>query len=641
MGFLDNLKKRMAAPGAERYSEERFRAARPRLVRGGAPSPENGVPPVLMDVEAAARRRRRRILWAVTIVVAVLLVAAGTAGGIRAYREARTVQQKSVDLTISAPDAALSGETVRAEVALLNASRVVWENVVVEARIPDGFDAERTEPDAALEGGTARWGVGTLRPRESASFRVVGRLVGEEGTAAAFTATVTLTPQNAPGTRVEKSQLAAVRIDAIPVDIAVEAPRQAASGERVAVRVAYQNRTAVDIVNARLVVTTPEGFAVVSTDPAAGEDGRDLVWDFPLIPQRAEGAVTVAGTVEGEPEDARPFAAAIGFVSGDGSFLTQRRVQTTTVIARRALTVTQRFNNARDTLRVNPGDEVAGKIALLNTGDVGLRDLVATVSFSGTGLDPASVKTGGGFYDSRANTVTWSAASATALSVIRPGQSVELPVTFRMLPVASLPLTSPDDQQFSVSSKVTATSPDIPLSAGAEREVTSGRFDILLNSVMGIEMGAFYDDGRAGLPVSTGPRQPQVGEESVYTIRARVTNTSNAVVDAVYRAVLPEGVRWTGDAYATVGRVAFDERTREVRWDIGVIPPGAGAVLPGPESAFQVGITPSVNQVGSTPVLAKGSSLDGTDAFTTERLRAAAEAATTRLVDPQHADVVR
>lgn len=640
MGFLDNLKKRMSTPGADRFSEERFKAAQPKIAAQDRLTQTTDVaPPLLVDIEAEARRRRRRVMMSVSVLLAVLVIAGGTVAGIRYYREAHSVQQKSINLEIAAPESVSSGADVQYRIGLRNDSRVVWQNVVVEAKLPEGYAVKQVDPTPASTTGTIRWAVGTLRPRESSVLAVTGRLVGEEGTSATLTATATLTPENAPGLQVRKSQFVAVRIDRVPVALAVEAPKQAASGERVTIRIAYQNQTTVDLTGARVVVTPPQGFSVESTDPPL--TGRDLVWDLPPIPQQGQGTITIIGILQGDPDATRPFKGAIGFVTPDGKFIAQREVQATTTIARRAFTISQVFQDERDILKVNPGEEVNAKIQYKNTGNIGLRDIILKLQFEGRGLNGRRVQASGGFFDSAANSITWSAASVPALKALRPGESGEIPFKFYILQAKDLPFASPEDTNFQLVSRVTGDSPDIPTPVGATKEIISDQFKILVNSVIGLNLAAFYDDGRAGLPVSTGPKQPQVGQESIYTIRVRLTNTSNDVVDAVYRTTLPDGIRWTNNKYTTVGDVVYNERNREVQWNIGAIPARAGAALPGPEFAFQVGLTPSLNQVGSKAALTKGHTLDGTDVFTAARLHAESAAMTTENVDPAHSEVLR
>jgi uncharacterized protein DUF11 len=640
MGFLDNLKKRMSTPGAERYSEERFKAARPHIT-SQEPSTQTSdtTPPVLVDVEAEARRRHRRTLFATSILVAVLVLAGLTAWGVGVYREARTVREKHIALEVTVPESIQSGADVTYQLALRNDSRIVWENVVVEAKLPDGLSVKQSSPPPASTTGTVRWAVGTMRPRESVALQLLGRLVGEQGTSSQLSATVALTPHNAPGAHLEKSQFASVRIDAVPIDLAVEAPRQAASGEKVTVRIAYQNQTTTDLTGVRIAFTPPPGFVVEATDPNV--EGRDIQWDFATIPQLAQGAVTVVGFVEGDPDAIRPFQAAIGFMGADGKFLVQRQVQATTKIARRALTIVQVFNGKMDTLTANPGEEISANVTAKNSGTIGLRDVIVKLQFEGKGLNARSVDTEGGFFDSAANTITWTAASIPGLKALLPEQTADLEFKFHLLPPNALPFEKPDDKNFSLVSVVTADSPDVPAPTGATKAISSDRFELLVNSVLSIERAAFYDDGRAGLPPSTGPKQPTVGKETTYSVRVRIGNTSNDVVDSAFRTIIPEGLRWLDKKYTTVGDVTYNERTREVQWKIPAIAARAGALLPGPELAFQVGVTPSLNQLGKNVALTKALSLSGTDVFTAARLTAEAPALTTEDVDPKASEVLR
>jgi hypothetical protein len=212
---------------------------------------------------------------------------------------------------------------------------------------------------------------------------------------------------------------------------------------------------------------------------------------------------------------------------------------------------------------------------------------------------------------------------------------------FKTLGVKNLPYTTQNDKNFAISAQTSADSPDIPTPVGAEKIITSGIFQIVLNSILQINTSAYFDDGRTGLPASVGPQPPRVGTETIYTIRVRLGNTSADVTDGVYRVALPEGIRWVNNKFTTTGNVTYDERTREIRWTIGIIPARSGTGLPSPEFDFQVGLTPSLNQIGSKPVLCLGGAIDGTDSFSTSHLRAVSEPITTEMVDSERSDVVR
>lgn len=640
MAFLDDLKTKMSTPGADRYSEERFSQALPKIVEQETASQiSDAAPPILANIEEEARKRRKKIYLIVSIVAGIALMASFTYWGIMAYRRAHVVDQGSIGLEISGPESVPSGENAKVTAKVKNNSGVVWQNVILDIQAPAGFAVDKADPKSQTSDGTLKWGIGRLAPRESATFLLDGRLVGKANTTANFIANVTLTPENAPQSKQTKKQFATVGVDESLVQISLIAPPQAANGERMKIKVIYQNRKTSDALGVRISVAAPSGFTLLEANPPV--TGNNLEWNLPQLAQQSQGEIVFNGTIQGEPDVVRTFKATLGFVGTDGTFLYQNDVQATTAIARRALTVVQVFNNQQDALKVNPSDTVEAKVQVKNTGDIGLRDLIVKTTFSGVGLDPTTVESAGGFYDSRLSVITWTAASIPALKTLRAGDTAEMTYRFRTLGLKSLPFTAQTDKNFSVTAQTSADSPDIPTPIGGEKIITSGAFQIMLNSVLEIDLAAYYDDGRTGLPISVGPQPPRVGAETIYTIRVRLNNTSADVTDGVYRTTLPEGVRWVNNKYTTTGNVTYDERTREIRWTIGIIPARSGTGVPAPEFDFQVGITPSLNQIGSKPVLCLGGSLDGTDSFSTSRLHAISGVVTTELVNPEHSDVVR
>lgn len=641
MAFLDDLKTKMSTPGADRYSEERFSQAKPNIVEQETASQLSDIaPPILANVEEEARKRRQKIYLVLEIVSGVVVVAALTFWGIMAYRRAHVVDQNSIGMEISGPESVPSGESAKVTAKVTNNSGVVWQNVILDIQTPTGFALDKADPKPqATNEAVLKWGIGRLAPRASATFVLDGRLVGKANTTANFIANVTLTPENAPQSKQAKKQFATVGVDESLVQISLIAPQQAASGERMKVKIIYQNKKTADALGVRISLAAPAGFTLMEANPPVA--GNNLEWNFPQLAQQSQGEIDFNGTIQGDPDVVRTFKATLGFVGADGKFLFQNDVQATTAIARRAITVTQIFNNQQDALKVNPSDVVEARVLVKNTGDIGLRDLIVKTNFTGVGLDPAALESAGGFYDSRLNQITWTAASIPALKALRAGDTAEMSYRFKMLGTANLPYTAATDKNFSITAQTSADSPDIPTPIGGTKIISSGLFQIMLNSVLQINMAAYYDDGRTGLPVSVGPQQPRVGAETIYTVRARLSNTSADVTDGIYRTTLPEGIRWVGNKYTTTGGVTYDERTREIRWMIGIIPARSGTGLPGPEFDFQVGLTPSLNQVGSKPVLCLGSSLEGTDSFTTARLHAESEAITTEIVNPEKSDVLR
>jgi len=74
------------------------------------------------------------------------------------------------------------------------------------------------------------------------------------------------------------------------------------------------------------------------------------------------------------------------------------------------------------------------------------------------------------------------------------------------------------------------------------------------------------------------------------------------------------------------GDLIYNDVSKQLEWRAGNILSGARK-----EISFQVAITPSTSQVGSTPILLRTQSLRASDRFTDERLQGEAESLNTEL----------
>ena len=86
-------------------------------------------------------------------------------------------------------------------------------------------------------------------------------------------------------------------------------------------------------------------------------------------------------------------------------------------------------------------------------------------------------------------------------------------------------------------------------------------------------------------------------------------------------AVVPDGVRYTGEQVATVGKVTFEERTGELSWAIPQIAGLQGRATPSADLYFQVAIRPGENQQGEIIPFLNKLVVTGTDLFVEEALK--------------------
>jgi len=77
--------------------------------------------------------------------------------------------------------------------------------------------------------------------------------------------------------------------------------------------------------------------------------------------------------------------------------------------------------------------------------------------------------------------------------------------------------------------------------------------------------------------------------------------------------------------------VSFNDRSGELTWNVGTLPAGTGIITNPKELIFQIGATPSQNQIGSYAPLIGKTVFSAKDVFTGQNLKAELGAKTTDL----------
>jgi hypothetical protein len=125
-----------------------------------------------------------------------------------------------------------------------------------------------------------------------------------------------------------------------------------------------------------------------------------------------------------------------------------------------------------------------------------------------------------------------------------------------------------------------------------------------------------------------------VNESTTYTIHWAVSDTADALQNAIVSSTLPAGVVFTGVVKSNVSTTPqYNPQTGVVTWQIPLVPAGAGIIVPASQAIFQISETPAVNQVGQVSTLLSGTTLQASDIFTGQSLSASAVAVTSDLKD--------
>jgi hypothetical protein len=83
--------------------------------------------------------------------------------------------------------------------------------------------------------------------------------------------------------------------------------------------------------------------------------------------------------------------------------------------------------------------------------------------------------------------------------------------------------------------------------------------------------------------------------------------------------------------------VSYDESSRTISWNIGTLASGSGFDAVAKEVSVQLALTPSIGQVGNSPILLGNITFNGTDAFTEVPVKTVTESITTKIsTDPTY-----
>ena len=104
-------------------------------------------------------------------------------------------------------------------------------------------------------------------------------------------------------------------------------------------------------------------------------------------------------------------------------------------------------------------------------------------------------------------------------------------------------------------------------------------------------------------------------KKTTYTVLWKAASSVNDVAGAKVTAKLPPYVSWESKISPSDEDITYDKSTGVVTWAIGTLRAGVGYKMDAREVAFQIGLTPSVAQVGTSPVLIEDATLSGRDGF--------------------------
>jgi hypothetical protein len=310
----------------------------------------------------------------------------------------------------------------------------------------------------------------------------------------------------------------------------------------------------------------------------------------------------------GNQQEIKIIKAKIG-ESRQGAFTLYSSSQKSTTLGSPYVSIVQKVNTGV----VAAGDRLEYNITFRNNTQVRIGEGSLKVQLDSRLLDLSKLNARGADFDASTNTITWRANSIPQLKTFGPNEQGE--VSFNIPVKRTIPIESFQDINYIIKTNVTFESDEVPTTLGVNKIIQGNSSEVKLATRL-IPKAMISYISRDSSIINTGPMPLKLAQTTTFSVSLEIQNLTNDVSGVSFRANLPENVNWTGKKNTTNGELTYNERTKEIIWNVDKVPANTGLLRPLYRAVFQIGITPTINQVGRTPQLLSGIKYTGKDDFT-------------------------
>lgn len=550
-------------------------------------------------------KKRSRIFLFIIIIFVLILI------GLAVYfffSETNIISSKNVDIEIKGPTYGEAGKILSFNIFVENKNKTALEL----AELIFDFPEDSFFPDArSLD--RVRFPLDKINANAMINKPIEVVFFGQENEDKKFS--VTLEYRLADSNAIfAKSQDFIFKISSPPVGLSISLPKEINSRQELNIKVETVSNSESIIKNLSLQMNYPTGFQFLGADPKPTRGNNTwLLGDLGSLQKRE---ITIKGFIEGQDLENKSFNAIVG-VSDENGVLKPYGSTNELVIIKKSPLYLSLFINGKDLEKnvARPGSTIKGEIQWFNNLSTNVREAKIELELKGEVIDERSIKK-----------LIWNSSSLAELSSIAPGQSGKAQFSFSLK--ESLPISSASSKNFLVVLEAKISALAISEQAENFEVITDLKKEIRVSSLLQLTAIALYYSSPLK---NSGPLPPKVNQETTYTILWSLGFNSSDFSKVKVVAFLPPYVRWLNSFFPSDSRIKFNERDNTVTWEAGDVLAGTGIISSAKEVAFQVGLTPNLNQINLSPPLISEAKLEGYDNFTEEVLNSRVSSLTTEL----------
>lgn len=513
---------------------------------------------------------------------------------------------KRVRLEILGESQVSAGEEISYTLTYRNDNLVSLKNAKITVEVPNALIDSSLDILGQTKSEIREYELPELEPRSKGEIVIKGRLIGEIGSIHSIKATLNYTPTILTSSFDSKIEFATTIADS-PVIVDIQAPLQSVSGEIVNYVITVNNKSNNDLKDLELQLEYPENFAFTSSTLISSGNSKNI-FTVPSLRAKASYELTVVGNLGGKQQEIKVLKAKIG-ESKQGAFTLYAGSQKSTTLGSPYVSLTQKVN----TSIAAAGDSLEYTIEFRNNTQVRIGEGSLRVQLDSKLLDLTRLSARGADFDASTNTIIWRANSIPQLKTFGPNEQGEISFT---VPIKrTIPIENFQDVNYTIKTNATFESEEVPTTLGVNKIIQGNSSEVKLSTKLLPKASISYVSQDSSI-INTGPIPLKVAQITTFSVSLEIQNLTNDVSGVSFRSTLPDNVTWTDKTIATHGNITYNERTKEIIWNVDKVPANTGLLRPLYRAVFQISIAPAINQIGQVPQLLSRINYTGKDDFT-------------------------
>ena len=504
------------------------------------------------------------------------------------HATAPNLTSTNVILQVKGPTQLTSGNEAEFTVVYRNGENADLVNVSLEMLYPNGFKFKSASPVSTSSSGQA-FILPIVKQGQDGFVVIRGNLAGSTGQDQEIKARLHYRLSNFNSEfMVERS----IHTSILPPDLTMDinGPVDVVNGQDTTYTVNFTNVTAQNFDNLAVQLTYPAGFSFTSSNLKPVKNNN--FWNIAHLPSGSSGSIEVTGSFSGDLNSEMLVRADLGQILNN-AFAPQITATATFKIIASSLAMKL---TATPSNYVKLGDTINYKLNYINQGNIGLSNLVITVTLQGPALDMTKISAQDAIITG--NTITWKAASNTNLAILSPNEQGDINFSVPLRQTLNTNLTN---QSIVASASVTTDEIIKP--------TKTADLQLKLITKVNLDVTGNYISGAAPM---------QVGKTTLFAITYVLSNLSNDLSDTDVIASMPlPSSDWKNVIIpqSESTRLSFDPNSGKIKWHLGTVAAFTGKFIPALTVTFQIEVTPTGSDQGRVMTLLKAVQATATDAY--------------------------